>query len=90
MKLGTPRQGVRARWHGAEASELRECQREKIPHNVLNAKFHARNRDRRRWSAGHGTISTNMAGANRRGKLERCSDRAVAHVIGTGGVTSAP
>src|SRR4051794_12819391 len=71
-----------------EASELlsRMLKREKIPHNVLNAKYHAQEAEivARAGQAGTVTISTNMAGRGTDIKLgEAVPDRGGLYVIGT-------
>ncbi len=71
-----------------EASELlsRMLKREKIPHNVLNAKFHAQEAEivARAGQAGTVTISTNMAGRGTDIKLgERVPELGGLYVIGT-------
>src|SRR5437763_2433580 len=71
-----------------EASELlsRMLKREKIPHNVLNAKFHMQEAEivARAGHAGTVTISTNMAGRGTDIKLgSGVADRGVLYVIGT-------
>jgi preprotein translocase subunit SecA len=71
-----------------EASELlsRMLKREKIPHNVLNAKYHMQEAEivARAGQAGTVTISTNMAGRGTDIKLgERVADRGGLFVIGT-------
>jgi preprotein translocase subunit SecA len=71
-----------------EASELlsRMLKREKIPHNVLNAKFHMQEAEivARAGQAGTVTISTNMAGRGTDIKLgQDVPDRGGLYVIGT-------
>src|SRR6267378_990644 len=71
-----------------EASELlsRMLKREKIPHNVLNAKFHMQEAEivARAGQAGTVTISTNMAGRGTDIKLgPGVADRGGLYVIGT-------
>src|SRR6478752_1866949 len=71
-----------------EASELlsRMLKREKIPHNVLNAKFHMQEAEivARAGQAGTVTISTNMAGRGTDIKLgPGVSDKGGLFVIGT-------
>ena len=71
-----------------EASELlsRMLKREKIPHNVLNAKYHAQEAEivARAGQAGTVTISTNMAGRGTDIKLGgTVPDRGGLYVIGT-------
>jgi preprotein translocase subunit SecA len=71
-----------------EASELlsRMLKREKVPHNVLNAKYHAQEAEivARAGQAGTVTISTNMAGRGTDIKLgEGVPDRGGLYVIGT-------
>jgi preprotein translocase subunit SecA len=71
-----------------EASELlsRMLKREKIPHNVLNAKFHMQEAEivSRAGQAGTVTISTNMAGRGTDIKLGAgIPDRGGLYVIGT-------
>jgi preprotein translocase subunit SecA len=71
-----------------EASELlsRMLKREKIPHNVLNAKFHMQEAEivARAGQAGTVTISTNMAGRGTDIKLgPGITDRGGLYVIGT-------
>ncbi len=71
-----------------EASELlsRMLKREKIPHNVLNAKFHEQEAEivARAGQAGTVTISTNMAGRGTDIKLgQGVPDRGGLYVIGT-------
>src|SRR5713101_8321097 len=71
-----------------EASELvsRMLKREKIPHNVLNAKFHMQEAEivARAGHPGTVTISTNMAGRGTDIKLgDRVADRGGLYVIGT-------
>src|ERR1700722_1696169 len=71
-----------------EASELvsRMLKREKIPHNVLNAKFHMQEAEivARAGQPGTVTISTNMAGRGTDIKLgDRVADRGGLYVIGT-------
>jgi len=71
-----------------EASELlsRMLKREKIPHNVLNAKFHMQEAEivARAGQPGTVTISTNMAGRGTDIKLgEAVADRGGLYVIGT-------
>ena len=71
-----------------ESSELlsRMLKREKIPHNVLNAKFHAQEAEivQRAGQPGTVTISTNMAGRGTDIKLgDRVSERGGLFVIGT-------
>ncbi|MGI8435541.1 MAG: SEC-C metal-binding domain-containing protein, partial [Chthoniobacterales bacterium] len=71
-----------------EASELlgRMLKREKIPHNVLNAKFHEQEAEivQRAGQAGTVTISTNMAGRGTDIKLgPGVSDKGGLFVIGT-------
>ena len=71
-----------------EASELlsRMLKREKIPHNVLNAKFHMQEAEivARAGQAGTVTISTNMAGRGTDIKLgESVADRGGLYVLGT-------
>jgi preprotein translocase subunit SecA len=71
-----------------EASELlsRMLKREKVPHNVLNAKFHMQEAEivQRAGQAGTVTISTNMAGRGTDIKLgESVADRGGLFVIGT-------
>ena len=71
-----------------EASELlsRMLKREKIPHNVLNAKFHMQEAEivARAGQPGTVTISTNMAGRGTDIKLgEAVPDRGGLYVIGT-------
>ena len=71
-----------------EASELlsRMLKREKIPHNVLNAKFHMQEAEivQRAGQAGTVTISTNMAGRGTDIKLGAgVADRGRLFVIGT-------
>ena len=71
-----------------EASELlsRMLKREKIPHNVLNAKFHRQEAEivARAGQAGTVTISTNMAGRGTDIKLgPGVSDKGGLYVIGT-------
>src|SRR4051795_5050626 len=71
-----------------EASELlsRMLKREKIPHNVLNAKYHMQEAEivQRAGRAGTVTISTNMAGRGTDIKLGLgVTDRGGLYVIGT-------
>src|SRR4051812_784822 len=71
-----------------EASELlsRMLKREKIPHNVLNAKYHAQEAEivARAGQAGTVTISTNMAGRGTDIKLgQTVPERGGLYVIGT-------
>src|SRR6478735_5203565 len=71
-----------------EASELlsRMLKREKIPHNVLNAKYHMQEAEivQRAGQAGTVTISTNMAGRGTDIKLgSGVPDRGGLYVIGT-------
>jgi preprotein translocase subunit SecA len=71
-----------------EASELlsRMLKREKIPHNVLNAKYHMQEAEivQRAGQPGTVTISTNMAGRGTDIKLgEGVADRGGLFVIGT-------
>ncbi len=71
-----------------EASELlsRMLKREKIPHNVLNAKYHMQEAEivMRAGQPGTVTISTNMAGRGTDIKLgETVADRGGLYVIGT-------
>ncbi len=71
-----------------EASELlsRMLKREKIPHNVLNAKFHMQEAEivARAGQPGTVTISTNMAGRGTDIKLgDRVAARGGLYVIGT-------
>jgi preprotein translocase subunit SecA len=71
-----------------EASELlsRMLKREKIPHNVLNAKFHMQEAEivSRAGQPGTVTISTNMAGRGTDIKLgANVADRGGLYVIGT-------
>jgi preprotein translocase subunit SecA len=71
-----------------EASELlsRMLKREKIPHNVLNAKYHMQEAEivARAGQAGTVTISTNMAGRGTDIKLgSGVPDRGGLYVIGT-------
>jgi preprotein translocase subunit SecA len=71
-----------------EASELlsRMLKREKIPHNVLNAKFHMQEAEivARAGQAGTVTISTNMAGRGTDIKLGRgVPEQGGLYVIGT-------
>src|SRR5437899_12484501 len=71
-----------------EASELlsRMLKREKIPHNVLNAKYHMQEAEivSRAGQAGTVTISTNMAGRGTDIKLgSEVADRGGLYVIGT-------
>src|SRR4051795_9714438 len=71
-----------------EASELlsRMLKREKVPHNVLNAKFHMQEAEivQRAGQAGTVTISTNMAGRGTDIKLgQGVADRGGLFVIGT-------
>jgi preprotein translocase subunit SecA len=71
-----------------EASELlsRMLKREKVPHNVLNAKFHMQEAEivQRAGQAGTVTISTNMAGRGTDIKLgEGVADKGGLFVIGT-------
>jgi preprotein translocase subunit SecA len=71
-----------------EASELlsRMLKREKIPHNVLNAKFHMQEAEivQRAGQPGTVTISTNMAGRGTDIKLgEGVADRGGLYVLGT-------
>src|ERR1700682_3505007 len=71
-----------------ESSELvsRMLKREKIPHNVLNAKFHMQEAEivARAGQPGTVTISTNMAGRGTDIKLgDRVADRGGLYVIGT-------
>jgi len=71
-----------------EASELlsRMLKREKVPHNVLNAKYHAQEAEivARAGQPGTVTISTNMAGRGTDIKLgERVAERGGLYVIGT-------
>src|SRR5213082_2481286 len=71
-----------------EASELlsRMLKREKIPHNVLNAKFHMQEAEivARAGQAGTVTISTNMAGRGTDIKLgSGVADRGGLYVVGT-------
>jgi preprotein translocase subunit SecA len=71
-----------------EASELlsRMLKREKIPHNVLNAKFHMQEAEivSRAGQPGTVTISTNMAGRGTDIKLgASVADRGGLYVIGT-------
>ncbi|MEY2540309.1 MAG: preprotein translocase subunit SecA [Verrucomicrobiota bacterium] len=71
-----------------EASELlsRMLKREKIPHNVLNAKFHMQEAEivARAGQAGTVTISTNMAGRGTDIKLGAgVADRGGLYVLGT-------
>ena len=71
-----------------EASELlsRMLKREKIPHNVLNAKYHMQEAEivMRAGQAGTVTISTNMAGRGTDIKLgASVPDRGGLYVIGT-------
>src|SRR4051812_306277 len=71
-----------------EASELlsRMLKREKVPHNVLNAKFHMQEAEivQRAGQAGTVTISTNMAGRGTDIKLgDGVADKGGLFVIGT-------
>jgi len=71
-----------------EASELlsRMLKREKVPHNVLNAKFHMQEAEivQRAGQPGTVTISTNMAGRGTDIKLgDRVAERGGLYVIGT-------
>jgi preprotein translocase subunit SecA len=71
-----------------EASELlsRMLKREKIPHNVLNAKYHMQEAEivQRAGQPGTVTISTNMAGRGTDIKLgDRVAERGGLHVLGT-------
>src|SRR5437879_9164841 len=71
-----------------EASELlsRMLKREKIPHNVLNAKYHMQEAEivARAGQAGTATISTNMAGRGTDIKLgEGVPEKGGLYVIGT-------
>ena len=71
-----------------EASELlsRMLKREKIPHNVLNAKYHMQEAEivARAGQAGTVTISTNMAGRGTDIKLgEGVANRGGLYVLGT-------
>src|SRR4030088_3242221 len=71
-----------------ESSELlsRMLKREKIPHNVLNAKFHMQEAEivARAGQPGTVTISTNMAGRGTDIKLgDRVADRGGLMVVGT-------
>ncbi len=71
-----------------ESSELlsRMLKREKIPHNVLNAKYHAQEAEivARAGQAGTVTISTNMAGRGTDIKLgPGVADKGGLYVIGT-------
>src|SRR3954447_22693632 len=71
-----------------EASELlsRMLKREKIPHNVLNAKYHMQEAEivQRAGQAGTVTISTNMAGRGTDIKLgPGVADKGGLYVIGT-------
>src|SRR5881227_3880060 len=71
-----------------EASELlsRMLKREKVPHNVLNAKFHMQEAEivQRAGQAGTVTISTNMAGRGTDIKLgEGVAEKGGLFVIGT-------
>jgi preprotein translocase subunit SecA len=71
-----------------EASELlsRMLKREKVPHNVLNAKYHAQEAEivARAGQPGTVTISTNMAGRGTDIKLgDGVADRGGLYVIGT-------
>ena len=71
-----------------EASELlsRMLKREKIPHNVLNAKYHMQEAEivARAGQPGTVTISTNMAGRGTDIKLgERVAERGGLYVVGT-------
>ena len=71
-----------------EASELlsRMLKREKIPHNVLNAKYHMQEAEivARAGQPGTVTISTNMAGRGTDIKLgEGVADRGGLYVLGT-------
>jgi preprotein translocase subunit SecA len=71
-----------------EASELlsRMLKREKVPHNVLNAKFHMQEAEivQRAGQAGTVTISTNMAGRGTDIKLgESVAEKGGLFVIGT-------
>src|SRR5216110_2950229 len=71
-----------------EASELlsRMLKREKIPHNVLNAKYHMQEAEivARAGQAGTVTISTNMAGRGTDIKLgSGVADRGGLYVLGT-------
>src|ERR1700730_7305747 len=71
-----------------EASELlsRMLKREKIPHNVLNAKYHRQEAEivARAGQSGTVTISTNMAGRGTDIKLgDGVSDVGGLHVLGT-------
>ena len=71
-----------------EASELlsRMLKREKIPHNVLNAKYHMQEAEivQRAGQPGTVTISTNMAGRGTDIKLgDQVADRGGLFVIGT-------
>src|SRR5207245_5003607 len=72
-----------------EASELlsRMLKREKIPHNVLNAKFHMQEAEivARAGQPGTVTISTNMAGRGTDIKLDpRVPQLGGLFVLGTG------
>src|SRR5205814_9434207 len=71
-----------------EASELlsRMLKREKVPHNVLNAKFHMQEAEivARAGHPGTVTISTNMAGRGTDIKLgPRVAEQGGLYVIGT-------
>jgi preprotein translocase subunit SecA len=71
-----------------EASELlsRMLKREKIPHNVLNAKYHRQEAEivARAGQSGTVTISTNMAGRGTDIKLgDRVADLGGLYVVGT-------
>jgi preprotein translocase subunit SecA len=71
-----------------EASELlsRMLKREKVPHNVLNAKYHAQEAEivARAGQPGTVTISTNMAGRGTDIKLgDQVAERGGLYVIGT-------
>jgi preprotein translocase subunit SecA len=71
-----------------ESSELlsRMLKREKIPHNVLNAKYHMQEAEivQRAGQAGTVTISTNMAGRGTDIKLgQSVADRGGLFVVGT-------
>jgi preprotein translocase subunit SecA len=84
----TNRQPVLVGTVSVEASELlsRMLKREKIPHNVLNAKFHMQEAEivQRAGQPGTVTISTNMAGRGTDIKLgEGVADRGGLFVLGT-------
>src|SRR5438094_813632 len=69
-----------------EAKEAVQINREKIPHNVLNAKYHMQEAEivARAGQAGTVTISTNMAGRGTDIKLgSGVADRGGLYVIGT-------